>query len=275
MTNPQKVRAAAVDGLFYPDQAEELGALLDELMAGCVGAPGRAAAVIAPHAAYQFSGKLNAAAFHAAAGRKIEEVVLLGPTHREEVGEILLPESELFRTPLGDLAIDTELVEEMVSSSTRIIRNDIPHLEEHCLEVHLPFVQHLFPGARIVPALMGKTTPALIRILAAALKLCLAPRLAATLLVVSANMTSYPCRKEESRKPDFFIQRILQGDWAAIQDGYGAGNISSPAAGCVAALLSLKDLLGGRIELLGQSDSAAAGDDHNIIHYAAVALHPL
>lgn len=273
MTEPQKVRAAAVDGLFYPDRAGELTAQLQDLLNNCAASPGRASAIIAPHAAYQFSGPLTAAAFHAAADRKIERVMLLGPVHREETGEILLPESELFRTPLGDLQIDAELVEEMVSSSTRIIRNDIPHLEEHCLEVHLPFVQHLFPGAKIVPVLMGKTTPALIRVLAGALKLCLAPRLPAALLVVSANMNSYPCRNKEG--PDYFLKRILSGDWAGIQEGFEAGSISSPAAGCVAAVLSLKEILGSRIELLGVSDSsAAAGDDRNIIHYAAVALHP-
>jgi AmmeMemoRadiSam system protein B len=271
----RKLRAATVDGLFYPADSEELTALLLELLDACAAPRGSAAAIIAPHAAYQYSGTLAAAAFNAAAGREIERVVLLGPVHREQVAEIILPESELFRTPLGDVQVDQEMTEELVTSSTRIIRNDIPHLEEHCLEVHLPFVQHLFPKARIVPVLMGETTPALIRILAAALKLCLLPRLAASLLVVSANMNSYPCHKKEGRSPDFFVQRIIEGDWAGICDGYARGSISSPAAGCVAVLLCLRETLGGRIELLGQSDSAAAeGDDRNIIHYAAVALSP-
>jgi AmmeMemoRadiSam system protein B len=278
MTVPQplKIRAATVDGLFYPARAEELRSLLDELIAGCTTPRGRAAAIIVPHAAYQFSGRLAAAAFQAAADRKVERVVLLGPVHREESAEIVLPESEAFRTPLGDVMIDQELVEELESSSTRIIRNDIPHLEEHCLEVHLPFVQQLFPAARIVPVLMGTTTAALTRILATALRLCLASRLSSTLLVVSANMTSYPCCKQESRGPDFFLERILRGDWEGILDGHARGSISSPAAGCVAAMLSLRDTLGGRIELLGQSDStAAAEDDRNLVYYAAVALQAL
>lgn len=276
MTAPQplKIRAATVDGLFYPAQAEELTTVLKELFNGCGTSKSHATAVIAPHAAYQYSGKLAAAAFRSAAGRKVERVILLGPVHREQTAEIILPESELFRTPLGDLRVDQEVLEEMETSSTRIIRNDIPHLEEHCLEVHLPFVQHIFPGARILPVLMGETTPVLIRILATTLKLCLASRLDSTLVVVSTNMNSYPCRKTESRKPDFFIQHILRGDWAGIRDGYARGSISSPGAGCVASLLSLQETLGGRIELLGQGDSAAAaGDEHNIIYYAAVALH--
>jgi predicted class III extradiol MEMO1 family dioxygenase len=255
MTVPQplKIRAATVDGLFYPARAEELRSLLDELIAGCTTPRGRAAAIIVPHAAYQFSGRLAAAAFQAAADRKVERVVLLGPVHREESAEIVLPESEAFRTPLGDVMIDQELVEELESSSTRIIRNDIPHLEEHCLEVHLPFVQQLFPAARIVPVLMGTTTAALTRILATALRLCLASRLSST-----------------------FLERILRGDWEGILDGHARGSISSPAAGCVAAMLSLRDTLGGRIELLGQSDStAAAEDDRNLVYYAAVALQAL
>lgn len=272
-SGPQKVRASIVDGIFYPARRKELQALVSQLWQESATPVGRAAAIISPHAAYQYSGEVAASAFRAASAREIETVVLLGPVHRDPVQEIILPESGLYQTPLGNVAVDQELVEELLACGTRFRRNDIPHLEEHCLEVQLPFVQYLFPRARIVPILMGAATEGNARLLANALRLVFERALSSTLLVVSANMSSYFRPVTSPGQIQLLLDLIRGKDWKTMIEAAERGEISTCAAGCITALLAIADLLGGRVEVLHRKSSAeVAKDDRTIVHYAAIAL---
>ena len=237
--------------------------------------PGVAGGIISPHAAYEYSGEVAAAAFRAASARRIETAVLLGPVHRDPTNELVLPESASFQTPLGTVAVDQELVEELMDCGTRFRRNDIPHLEEHCLEVQLPFLQLLFPRAAIVPILMGTPSLANVRLLASALQLLISRDPSSILLVVSANMSSYLRPADTPDEIERLLALILECDWQGIVEAAGRGQIGTCGSGCIATLLALSGLLGTRVEVLRRKTSAeVAKGDPSVVHYAAVALGP-
>src|SRR5216683_3746072 len=73
------VRRPAVAGTFYPDDPDELSAVVSRLLES---APPRqpAKAIVAPHAGYVYSGPIAASAFQCLPSG-VRRVVLLGPSH--------------------------------------------------------------------------------------------------------------------------------------------------------------------------------------------------
>jgi AmmeMemoRadiSam system protein B len=268
-----KVRASTVDGIFYPAEARDLSAMVEELLALAQAPSDGARSIISPHAAYSVSGEVAAAAFRAAAGRMPDRVVLIGPVHREPADRLILPESEAFQTPLGCCEVDGPMLRELAQASPRFLFADLPHLEEHCLEVQLPFVQTLFPRARIVPVLMGKSGSALAQLLAAGLRQTLSPRPGGALIVASANMTRSRPLEQGGRELAATLELIRAGDGEALVEAAARRSVSTCGAGCIAAILSLERLWGGKAEVLKLGDSLAAGGDRRrVVHYAAVAF---
>jgi len=190
LAQKERIRCPVVAGMFYPEEKAET---LDYIRAYGLeqGKGGQAKAIIAPHGAWVLSGALAAAAFSAAGGRRgsISRVVILGPLHRRQKEGLYLSNSHSFQTPLGMLPVDQDISEDLKSASGLFKINDIPHLEEHSIEVLLPFVKFCFPGASIVPVLMGQPGAESIEALAHALKTVFAPIMGNTLFVVSCNLS--------------------------------------------------------------------------------------
>jgi AmmeMemoRadiSam system protein B len=267
-----RVRASTVDGIFYPAEPEALAERVGGLLAAG-GPAGTAAFLISPHAAYEYSGALAAAAFQAAARRPVEHVLLLGPVHREASERLLLPESEAYQTPLGLFPVDLEAVRRLAARDPCFAFDDIPHLEEHCLEVQLPFLQTLFPRAVLVPVLMGRPSARLAGALAEALRRELALDPERTLVVVSANLTCYRPREQGQREARALLELIRAGLWRDILAETDRKNLSSCGAGCIAAILALGQELGPHAEILKLASSLDVSDDERrVVHYGAIAF---
>jgi AmmeMemoRadiSam system protein B len=267
-----KVRASTVDGIFYPAETRVLAERVGGLLAGG-GPAGTAGFLISPHAAYEYSGALAATAFQAAAGRPVERVLLLGPLHREASDRLLLPESEAFQTPLGAAPVDLEAVRRLAARDPCFVVDDIPHLEEHCLEVQLPFLQTLFPKALLVPVLMGRPTARLAGALAEALRGELDRGAEGTLVVVSANLTCHRPREQGRREAQALLELIRAWLWRDILEETDRKNLSSCGAGCIAAILAVGQERGFRVEILKLASSLDLSDDQRrVVHYGAIAF---
>jgi hypothetical protein len=152
-------RPPAVAGAFYPADARELRRQVDAFVA-VAGQPVAAArAVVVPHAGYVYSGATAGAAFAALRGANPQRVILLGPSHHTSFAGGALPDRALasFTTPLGEVAIDTDAVARL-RGNFDFQGPPRAHDPEHCLEVELPFLQVVAPGASIVPVLVGEDT---------------------------------------------------------------------------------------------------------------------
>jgi AmmeMemoRadiSam system protein B len=238
-----RVRSPVVGGIFYPEDRESMNATIDSwnLGLGKRRAGGCAQAILAPHAAWQISGRIAGIAFEAAAGRvrEIEQVLLLGPIHQGGFMDLYLSESDFFETPLGNIPVDRRLSEELASCSTLFKINDVPHLLEHSLEVLLPLVKYCFPQARIVPVLMGSSCHSLILGLGRALRFVFESRLEHTLIVVSANLgqnrddlsalDEAETALELLKNDDYgeYIHAVAEGDFRACGCALTAGLLES------------------------------------------------
>jgi hypothetical protein len=57
-------------------------------------------------------------------------------------------------TPLGEAPIDEELAQALLAANGEFIDRPAAHASEHSAEVQVPFIQYLFPQARILPIMM-------------------------------------------------------------------------------------------------------------------------
>src|SRR3990172_1407978 len=140
-----RVRPAAVAGMFYPGDRRELAQAVDAMLAAAaqpMPAQPVPKAIIAPHAGYVYSGPIAASVYTLLkpARARITPVVLLGPTHRVAVRGLALPESDAFATPLGTVEIDREAAA-AIRALPQVVLNSAAHTWEHSLEVHVPFLQ--------------------------------------------------------------------------------------------------------------------------------------
>jgi AmmeMemoRadiSam system protein B len=270
------VRPSTIEGIFYPAEKGSLSNRLHELLnfgEHDSETGGLLYGIIVPHAALDYCGEVAAAAYRAAAARTVETVVLVGPVHREPAEALILPESGLFQTPLGSTAVDEKVVKRLAGLSALFRIDDIPHLEENCLEVQLPFVQHLFPGATIVPILLGKPTRSLVQLLARSLSGQYHARLSSTLFVVTANMSSNAPEQKGRKEADQLIAWIREGDWQSLIDAVERRRLSSCGAGCVAAILLMNRELEGTVTVLEQNSSLQmVKDPKKVVHYASFIL---
>jgi AmmeMemoRadiSam system protein B len=275
--NEVRIREPIVQGIFYPDTGEELerqvSKYLREAEEELVIQTG-ASAIISPHAGYPFCGRFIASAFLAAAQREIETVVILAPVHREPEDAIFLTESKYFATPMGRIEVDDDIASELEACSTRIYRNDIPHLEEHAIEVQLPFIQHLFPNARIVPILMGRATETNVRLLAKALDATFFETTDSTLFVVSSNLSNHTEGETASHSVGELLRLIEHGDWEGLVSAYRRRDITACGAGCIAALFCRSHIT-EIPRLLSKTPPEIETDDiGHVIHFGAIALYP-
>lgn len=156
------VRPPAVAGQFYPGNAGELRRLVESFLRTAATATGPAPkAIIAPHAGYVYSGPVAASAYARLIPARdvIRRVVLLGPAHFASFDGLAAPRHAAFATPLGIVPVDTDAVGDLCSRLRQVIFLDEAHAGEHALEVHLPFLQVVLAGFKIVPLLVGDADP--------------------------------------------------------------------------------------------------------------------
>ena len=150
------VRAPAVAGRFYDASPQDCLGQLRELIPAACDLPELPSAVlggVVPHAGWVFSGQVAAQVFAAARQNDhIDTFVLTGSVHVVQTDCALLYDSGQWETPLGLIDIDEPLAAAILDQKDPHIKaHPQSHTHEHSLEVQVPFIQHLFPGAKIVP----------------------------------------------------------------------------------------------------------------------------
>jgi AmmeMemoRadiSam system protein B len=151
------VRKPAVAGQFYAATRSACLAEIEECLSQqpfSGDLPDPIVAGIVPHAGWVFSGRLAAMVFQAVrqVDGQVDTFVLFGAAHRYYSGSPAVYDRGAWETPLGLAYIDEELADQIVSLGALASPN--AHSGEHSIEVQVPFIQYLFPNARIVPILM-------------------------------------------------------------------------------------------------------------------------
>ncbi len=158
------IRRPAVAGVFYPESAADLRRKVNRYLRDAYCAGPYPKALIVPHAGYAYSGIVAATGYCLLEPiRKfVRRVVLLGPSHRVSLHGLAASGAAEFETPLGSLAVDDRsMATALKLPQVRIMES--AHIQEHCLEVQLPFLQMTLDRFCIVPLVVGNATPEEVR----------------------------------------------------------------------------------------------------------------
>jgi len=153
-----QTRKPVVAGQFYPAQhdscAAEIHEFLDEIRPHD-SLPETIVAGIVPHAGWTFSGALAAMVFAAVKELhdKVNTFVIFGAAHGYFGEAPAVCAAGTWLTPLGEVVVDEELAETVLATGAAL-DSLAAHGAEHSIEVQIPFIQDIFPGAKILPILV-------------------------------------------------------------------------------------------------------------------------
>jgi AmmeMemoRadiSam system protein B len=254
------VKPPAVAGFFYPESAQVLRDTVREYIRDAhPDSTERPRALIAPHAGYQYSGPIAASAYATLApwADAIRRVVVLAPSHRVPFRGIATSSADIFRTPLGDIAVDRVAVTRL-EQMPAVQMLDAAFAEEHALEVQLPFLQGVLPDFTLVPLIVGDAdsddVSAVIEALGSE----------DTLIVVSSDLSHYHDYRSCQERDRETTRRIegMQAEQIGPYDACGAYPIRG--------LLKTAQHRGWQVRTLDLRNSGdTAGDKSRVVGYGA------
>ena len=281
---PKEIRPPAVAGQFYPAAAEEITEQINGYLKQASTPPveGEIKAIIVPHAGYDFSGQVAAYGFKLLKGVKINTAVLIGNSHTAYFDGAAIDSSDVWQTPLGQVAVDKELADKLIKADSAIKYDASVHGQDHVLEVEIPFLQVVLAGNfKIVPIMLGNKADDSYKKLAKALKDNLGEN---DVVVVSSDMSHYPKHEDANKIDRGALEKIKSGKVDELEkyvesvENSGVANEQTVLCGidAVKTLLELARLSGwDKIEVLkylNSGDVSGIGDKNRVVGYGAVAF---
>ena len=259
------VRQPAVAGRFYPADADQLEADVQRYLNAarapddCLDPP-LVKAIIAPHAGYPYSGPIAASAYvHLACSDiPVRRFILIGPAHFVPVNGLAISGAAAFDTPLGRVPVD-EAARDAALALPGVAVDAYAHRPEHCLEVHLPFLQELFLDFSIVPLLAGNTTPE--EIAAVLEALWDGPE---TRIVISSDMSHYHSQTTAARLDRETAEAIVGLRPEALREDCACGR--EPIAGLLLAARR-RGMAASLVDLRSSGDTGGPRD--RVVGYGA------
>jgi len=280
----EKARQAAVAGLFYPREKDELAKTLDGLLdAAEEKQVGRLRGLVCPHAGYEFSGPVAASGYKLLKGRQFDTVIVMAPSHYAQFQGASIPDVDAYETPLGMIVLSPKAAELArvapfsVNPRCAVRRpdwwrrapkevppfgQDTPHTWEHSLEVQLPFLQRTLGQFELVPIVFGEVEPA-------AVAKTIVPRLDdRTLLVASSDLSHYHPYEVAERLDGLCVKAICDLDAEGVAEAEACGR------GPIEALVRIAKQKGWKAKLLDCRNSGdTSGNRGQVVGYAAVAFY--
>ncbi|MCX6005186.1 MAG: AmmeMemoRadiSam system protein B [Chloroflexi bacterium] len=265
------IRNAAVAGQFYPAWPDELREMIKYF------SPDQATKIdavgaVCPHAGYVYSGPV--------AGEVIsrinltDTVIILGPNHRGLGKPFSIMTEGSWKTPLGEVRIDSELAEAILKTSTNIEEDSLAHRHEHSLEVQVPFLQYFKPDIRIVPIVLSLANPSVYKEIGKAIAAAEKEAGIEAVILASSDMTHYEPHESAKAKDKKAIEAILNLDADELIKRIAKYDISMCGYAPVVALITAAIELGaGKAELVRyQTSGDTSGDYSSVVGYAGIII---
>ncbi|MGH9522486.1 MAG: AmmeMemoRadiSam system protein B [Terriglobales bacterium] len=267
------IRQPAVAGSFYPGDPEKLRHEIQQYVA-VTGDKIHAIGCVVPHAGYMYSGHVAGAVY--ARLDLPRRFVILCPNHTG-IGEPLAIMSEgSWRTPLGNVSIDTALAQDLMSRFPLLAEDELAHRAEHALEVQLPFLQELLGTFTFVPITVGTSRPDALTALGIVIADALKDDAERAMIIASSDMNHYEPDAPTRVKDRKAIDKMLALDAKGLYDTVVGENISMCGFGPAVAMLTAAKRLGAKSAQLVKYATSGdiSGDRDTVVGYAGIAVGP-
>ncbi|RMH60605.1 MAG: AmmeMemoRadiSam system protein B [Bacteroidetes bacterium] len=179
----------ASDRAVYATQPKPLRTQITGLLEAARPEPieGDVLALIVPDSNLLSGGHVAAEVFGTLQGQAYDTVILVAPSHTGPFRRMNICSVDAYYTPLGDLAINDAVRNELCDEDDDIFLDDTGHFHVEGIDVQLPFLQTVLTKPfDIVPIVMGEETPDFCRELGRAVGEVMYNR--RTLVVASADL---------------------------------------------------------------------------------------
>ncbi len=279
-----QVRRAVVAGSFYEGNAEALRAQVESCFLHKFGpqklptidpnGPRQILGLICPHAGYIYSGAVAANAFFSLANDgKPKTFVILGPNHTGYGTGLSAMNEGTWRTPLGDVEIDTELANAIAQETNILDMDEVAHKHEHSIEVQLPFLQYIYgKDFKFVPICFLMQDLESATEIGRALAETLANKNA--VVIASSDFTHYESQASVNRKDADALKAIEALDAKQFYQILETQNVSACGYAPIAALMTYAKASGAsKAEILSHKTSGdITGDKTSVVGYAAAVI---
>ncbi len=274
------IRQPAVAGRFYPANAQRLRAEVETFTtrrAAAGEAPEEALipaiGCIAPHAGYMYSGAVAGAVYRRL--KLPQRCVILCPNHTGGGEPLAIMSEGAWRTPLGEMQIDSEIAEALKSAVSFLSEDQEAHRYEHALEVQLPFLQVLKPLISFVPIAVGTSDFEVLSGLGDAIARVASSLAEPVLIIASSDMNHYESDSVTRIKDRRAIDQILALDPRGLYGTVRHENISMCGyAPATIMLTAARELGATQAELIRYATSGdVSGDRDMVVGYAGIAVY--
>ncbi|MCJ7718470.1 AmmeMemoRadiSam system protein B [Candidatus Bathyarchaeota archaeon] len=228
--------------------------------------------LVCPHAGYAFSGPVAAHAYYKLAlDGKPDVVVILGPNHTGYGSPLAAMSEGFWRTPLGDVEIDTEIANKIVRESRIVDVDESAHRFEHSIEVQLPFLQYLYGSQfKIVPICFLMQDLDSVKEVGRAVSSVLMGKNA--VVIASSDMTHYEPQERALENDMMAIRTIESMNEDMFYSTVEKRGISACGYGPIAGLITAAKTMGSKeAKLLCYKTSGdVIGDYSSVVGYAAM-----
>jgi AmmeMemoRadiSam system protein B len=272
------IRKPAVAGSFYPADRDKLQKVISSYLtqAGNISDEfnnRKVIGIVSPHAGYIYSGSVAAYGYNYLAKEDFQSYVILAPSHRGRFkGASIIPKG-IYKTPLGDVEIDSELGERLERKPYFGFIKEA-HDMEHSLEVQLPFLQAIKPETKISPVVIGTTD----------IDICIS--IGETIaeevhssgkscgIIISTDLSHYYSYDEAVKKDRGFIQVLESFDERRIKEDILSGKCEACGEGPVIAGISLSKKLGAKkLKVIKYANSGdTAGPKDQVVGYLSALI---
>lgn len=247
--------------------------------------------IVSPHAGYACSAPTAAHGFLTLAEdrKAIDTAILLGNKHTHYGPEFSVAPFDAWNTPLGQAPVNMSLLTKIVENkhqlsdqlAQKIDFDDTAHMDEHSIELQIPFLQDIYSEFKIAPIAIGHLPTRLTQSFGHYLAEMIKEEGIedSTIAIASTDMTHGNYVPQLNHDQVTSLDRLaltpmLNRDPEALEEAVQKNNISMCGVGPVKVLLSLTEKLGANsAKLLNYATSGlTCGPRSSVVGYASIAV---
>ena len=282
-------RVPIVSGLFYPSNPDELSNIVDKYLndvdkneinekikkqTSINTEKLEPLVIVTPHAGYMFSGKIQAYSYKAVSDYKYNSIIIIGIAHQKQFKGISVNLDSEYETPLGSVSVNREFASILKSFDKKIITVEEAHLQEHSIEVQLPYIQKLFPKANIIPILFGEQHYEYSKLLYNAIDAAIKKLPADYLIVITTDLSHYHNYLDAKNLDETFISDLRSMDPDRLYTHIKAKKCEACCyAGVITGMMFSENNGKGKVAILEYTDSGKiTGDRRRVVGYLSALL---
>lgn len=271
----KEYRASPHAGTWYPGEEKELRKQITTFLQDVnVPVHGDIYGLVSPHAGYIYSGPVAAFSYKAIINKTFDAIIVIGPSHYHGFSGASVDTMAGRITPLGIIDFNLDLAHRIMDQDKRIIYEPHAHIEEHSIEIQIPFIQVVQNEFKLVEIVMGTQDMETCRMLSKALvSACKGKRV---LFVASTDLSHFHTQAEAEELDKRVIESITQYDPDVLFNRLRTDSCEACGGGpIVTVMMTVKALGAKNAKPLQYATSGAISGDYSrgVVGYLAAAFY--